>query len=303
MREKKLLRKILINWQLYLLLLPVIVYYIVFHYIPMTGIQIAFKEFSPMKGIWGSSWTGFGHFTRFFNSYYFTMLIKNTVTLSLMQLVIGFPFPILLALMLNEVTSNRFKKTMQLVTYAPHFLSVVVVIGMLSLFLHPDTGFVNRIVMYFGGPRINYMTRPEWFRWLYVFSGIWQNAGWSSIVYLAAIVSIDPTLYEAATVDGASKFQKTLYITIRGILPTVITLLILNTGHIMSVGFEKVLLMQNARNIDTANVISTYVYSSGIINAQYSFATAVGLFNSIINFVILIVVNKIAKTVSETSLF
>lgn len=291
------------NWDLYLLILPVIAYYIIFHYIPMYGVQIAFKDFLANKGIWGSPWRGLKHFQRFFDSYYFWRLIKNTVGISFYSLALGFPAPILLALMMNEVKSKYFKKTVQTVTYAPHFLSTVVMVGMLFVFLNPQYGIVNKALGLFGKQPIAFMQEAAYFKHIYVFSGIWQNAGWSSIIYLAALTSIDPELHEAATVDGANRIQRIWHINIPGIMPTVIILLIMNTGSIMSVGFEKVFLMQNNLNMETSDVISTYVYRSGILGAQYSFSTAVGLFNSIINFTLLVVVNSISRKVSETSLW
>jgi len=291
------------NWDLYLILIPVIAYFIIFKYIPMYGVQIAFRDFMATKGITGSPWAGFKHFRRFFDSYYFWRLLGNTLGISVYQLVAGFPVPIILSLMINELRNKFLKKTAQLVTYAPHFLSVVVVVGMMSLFLSPQYGIVNKVIKFFGKEPIFFMAKPEYFKTLYVFSGIWQNAGWDSIIYLAAIVGIDQEIYEAATVDGASRFQKIWHVTLPGIMPTVIILLILNSGRIMNVGFEKVFLMQNNMNIDASDVISTYVYRSGILSAQYSFSAAVDLFNSVINCILLVAVNTISRKVSETSLW
>lgn len=297
---KKSLKK---NWDLYLLIAPVIALFIIFEYVPMYGVQIAFKNFSPVKGIWGSSWVGVRHFVRFFKSFHFAKLMINTLGISLYQLALGFPIPILLALMMNELRGKFFKKTIQTVTYAPHFLSTVVLVGMLTAFLSPRNGIINEVIKFFGGEPIFFMAEPGWFKSIYVLSGVWQNSGWSSIVYMAALASIDPQLYEAATVDGASKLQRIIHVTIPGLLPTAITLLILNTGHIMSVGFEKVFLMQNGLNMQTSDVISTYVYRTGLLGSEFSFSSAVGLFNSIINFTLLIAVNKISKKISETSLW
>lgn len=291
------------NWDLYLLIAPVIVLFIIFHYVPMYGVIIAFKRYSPIKGIWGSTWVGLTHFTRFFNSFHFKNLITNTLGISIYQLVLGFPAPILLALMMNELRGKYFKKTIQTVTYAPHFLSTVVLVGMLTAFLSPRNGVINEVIKFFGGEPIFFMAEPGWFKTIYVLSGIWQNTGWSSIVYMAALTAIDPQLYEAATVDGASKLQRIMHVTIPGILPTAITLLILNTGHIMSVGFEKVFLMQNGLNMQTSDVISTYVYRTGLLGSEFSFSAAVGLFNSLINFTLIILVNSFSKKVSETSLW
>lgn len=297
---RKSLRK---NWDLYVLVAPVIVYFIVFDYFPMYGVQIAFKNFIAAKGIWGSDWAGFAHFERFFNSYYFWRLIKNTLGISLYSLVVGFPVPLILALMINEVGSRPFKRFVQTVTYAPHFLSTVVMVGLILIFLDPQNGMVNLLIRFFGGQPISFMTEPEWFKTIYVFSGVWQNMGWSSIIYLAALAGIDPTLHEAARVDGASRLQRIWHINLPGIMPTVVILLIMNVGHLMGVGFEKIYLMQNDLNKESSDVISTYVYTSGIVGAQYSFSAAVGLFNSVVNFILLVSVNYIARRLNETSLW
>lgn len=291
------------NWDLYLLILPVVLYFIIFKYWPMYGVQIAFKNYIATKGIWGSPWAGMRHFNRFFKSYHFQSLIKNTLGISLYQLIIGFPIPILLALMMNEVRNVKFKKLVQTVTYAPHFLSTVVLVGMMMSILSPRNGVVNQVIQMFGMKPIYFMAEPEWFKSVYVWSGVWQNAGWNSVIYMAALAGIDPGLYEAAIVDGANKRQRIWHINVPGILPTAITLLILNTGKIMALGFEKVFLMQNGLNLISSEVISTYVYKSGLVGADYSFSTAVGLFNSIINFILLISVNKISRKVTETSLW
>lgn len=282
------------NWELYLLLTPVILYFLVFHYFPLYGLQIAFKDFIATKGITGSPWVGFKHFERFFDSYYFWRLIKNTVGIGLFTLLVSFPVPIILALMLNEVKSLRYKKFVQTVIYAPHFLSTVVVVGMLLLFLKSD-GLVNQVIMLFGGNSIDFITEPGWFKTLFVFSDVWQTMGWSSIIYIAALAAVDPAQHEAAMIDGASKFQRIIHINIPAIMPTIVILFILNAGSVMAVGFEKVYLMQNDLNMSTSDVISTFVYRSGILEAQYSFSAAVGLFNSLINFIMLIMVNQIAK--------
>jgi len=291
------------NWQLYLLISPVIAYYILFQYVPMYGIQIAFKDFIATKGIWGSPWVGFDHFERFFHSYFFWRLMKNTLGIGLYSLAVGFPIPILLALLMNEVRAEKFKKFVQTVTYAPHFLSTVVVVGMMMIFLSPRYGMVNHAIQLFGGQPINFMTEPAWFKSLYVLSDVWQTMGWSSIIYLAALAGIDNQLHEAARVDGATRLQRIWHINIPGIMPTIVILLILNIGSIMGVGFEKVLLMQNNLNLESSDIIATYVYRSGIQNAEYSFSAAIGLFNSVINFVLLVVVNQISRRISETSLW
>lgn len=291
------------NWELYLLISPVIVYFIVFHYIPMYGVQIAFKDFIANKGITGSPWIGFDHFERFYQSYYFWRLIKNTLLIGVYQLAVGFPIPILLALMINEVKASWFRRTVQTVTYAPHFLSTVVIVGMLVIFLTPETGIVNQIVTAFGGESVSFMTEPAWFKSLYVFSGVWQTMGWSSIIYLAALSGVDPQLHEAARVDGASRLQRIWHINLPSMIPTIVILLILNIGSILGVGFEKVFLMQNNMNLESSDVFATYVYRSGLLSAQYSFASAVGLFSNVINFVLLVTVNFIARRVSDNSLW
>lgn len=298
-----LLKSIRNNWELYLLILPVIIWYIIFCYAPMYGVQIAFKNFMASKGIWGSPWIGFQHFERFFSSYYFERLIKNTLGISLYSLIVGFPIPIILALMVNELKNEKFKKAVQTITYAPHFLSTVVVVGMLFSFLDPQTGLVNVIRRGLGKEPVAYMLEPSMFKTIYVFSGVWQHMGWNSIIYIAALTGIDPQLHEAAIIDGANRIRRIWHINIPGIMPTIIILLILNMGNLMSVGFEKVFLMQNDINLEASDVISTYVYRSGILGAQYSFSTAVGLFNSVINFILLVIVNRISRIISETSLW
>lgn len=291
------------NWQLYVLITPVVVYFLIFCYWPMYGVQLGFKNFIAVDGIWGSPWVGFKHFERFFRSYHFWNLIKNTVGISFYSLVVGFPVPILLALMMNELKSKVFKKTLQTITYAPHFLSTVVLAGMVITFLSPDKGIINILIKALGGEPIAFMTESSWFKSIYVLSGVWQNSGWNSIIYMAALAGIPPELYEAAIVDGATKLQRIRHITLPGILPTATTLLILNVGHIMNVGFEKAYLLQTPLNKSASDIISTYVYSVGLLGADYSFSTAVGLFNSVINFLLLVIVNQTAKKLSETSLW
>jgi putative aldouronate transport system permease protein len=302
-RPGKAVRAIIRHWQLYVLIAPVLLYFIVFHYMPMYGMQIAFKDFIATKGIGGSPWVGFKHFERFFDSYFFWRLLKNTLGISLYELAVGFPIPIVLALMINEVRHKGYKKFVQTVTYAPHFLSTVVLVGLVIMFLSPTSGIVNTIIKAFGGEPVFFMTKPEWFKTIYVLSGVWQQMGWSSIIYLAALAGIDPGLHEAAKVDGATRLQRIWHINLPGIMPTVVILLILNIGTLMGVGFEKVFLMQNSLNNESSDVISTYVYRSGLLGAQYSFASAVGLFNSVVNFILLLTVNRIAKAVNQASLW
>jgi len=301
-RWPQLVRSLRKNWELYALLAPVIAYYVIFHYIPMYGVQIAFKDFIASKGIEGSPWVGLAHFERFFDSYYFWRLIGNTLGIGLYELAVGFPVPIVLALLINEA-GGRFKKIVQTVTYAPHFLSTVVLVGMLIIFLSPKTGIVNLFIEWWGGKPISFLTEPGWFKSVYVLSGVWQQMGWSSIIYLAALTGIDPQQHEAAKVDGATRLQRIWHINLPGIRPTIIILLILNAGSILAVGFEKVFLLQNSLNMESSDIISTYVYRSGIQEAQYSFSAAVGLFNSLVNFVMLATVNYIARKAGETSLW
>ncbi|WP_431731864.1 ABC transporter permease [Bacillus timonensis] len=286
--------KIIKHWQLYILLAPAIIYFLVFKYYPMYGVQIAFKNFRAVDGILGSEWVGFEHFTRFFESYYFWDLMWNTLSINLYQLLL-FPVSIIVALSLNELRDGKFKKTAQTITYAPHFISVVVFVGMLIAFLDPATGIINHFIQLLGFEPIDFMTSPAWFKTIFVFSGEWQNLGWGAIIYLAALAGIDPQLHEAAKVDGATRLQRIWHINLPGIMPTIIILLILNMGNFMSVGFEKILLMQNPLNLEASQVIQTYVYDIGLLNGQFSYSTAVGLFNSVINFIILIVFNRLAR--------
>lgn len=298
-------RRINKNWQLYIMLVPVIAWLAVFCYAPMYGITLAFKDYKALKGIMASPWADPWHkyFMQFFNSPYFTRVVSNTIILSLESLLLGFPLPILLALSLNEVRSVKYKKFVQNVTYAPHFLSVLVLVGVLKSFTNSDYGIVNIVIRNFGGEGYNWMQKANLFRPLYIGSGIWQNIGWDSIIYIAALAGIDPGLHEAAMIDGANRMQRIWHINIPGIMPTMVILLILNSGHILNVGFEKVFLMQNDLNMTTSDVISTYSYRIGIESAQYSLSTAISLFNSVINCGLLLLVNTVSRRVSETSLW
>lgn len=291
------------HWQLYLLMLPGLLYFLIFRYIPMANAVIAFKDYNVVAGIWGSPWVGFKHFELFFRNPVFWTLLENTLTLSLYALLVGFPFPILLAIALNEVRDGLFKRSVQMVTYAPYFISTVVMVSMIMLLFAPRLGIVNVGLQSLGMTPPNFLGSPDWFPSLYVWSGVWQNSGYSAIVYLAALSGIDPTLYEAAKVDGASRFQKILYIDLPGIMPVAIILLILTVGSLLAVGFEKVYLLQNPLNLSASEIIPTYVYKIGLLNANYSFATAVGLFNSVINMVLLVLVNAWARRVSDYSLW
>jgi putative aldouronate transport system permease protein len=286
------------NKHVYLMLVPVLLYYLIFHYGPMYGAVIAFEDFNPIKGVFGSKWVGLQNFQDFFSSVYFGRLLFNTVAISVLDLIFGFPAPIILALLINELRWNPFKRLVQTVTYLPHFVSVVVVVGMMVDFFARD-GLVNQLL----GTNVSYMQSAEWFRQLFVGSGIWQHVGWLSIVYLAAIATIDPQLYDAAKVDGADRFRQMWHITIPGILPTIVILLILRMGMLMSVGYEKIILMYNPLTYETADVISTYVFRRGILQADFSFSAAVGLFNSAINFALLIGANRISRRLSGHSLW
>jgi len=285
------------------MILPVVAYYIIFKYIPMYGAQIAFRDFNPYQGFWGSPWVGFKYFKQFFNSVYFFRLLRNTFAINLYDLIVGFPAPIILALMINEVKNNSFKRVVQTIVYLPHFISIVVLAGMIISFLSPRNGIINLIIKTFGGQPIHFLAEPAWFRTIYVWSGIWQGAGWGSIIYLAALTSIDQTLYEAAIVDGATRWKRLIHITIPCIIPTVVIMFILRMGNMFSVGHEKVMLLYNPITYETADVISTYVYRRGLEGGEYSFSTAVGLFNSAINFITLFIFNNISRKVSEVSLW
>lgn len=291
------------NYDLYLFLLPAVLAVILFCYWPIYGIQIAFKDFSPRLGFTDSPWVGLKHFIRFFQSTYFPVIMKNTLTLSVYQLVAGFPIPIIFALLLNSMPGKRYRKVIQTVTYAPNFISIVVLCGMVILFLSPRVGVFNLIIEALGGDKVSFMARPEYFQHIYVWSGIWQSMGWNSIIYFAALSSISPELHEAAIIDGASKFKRVLHVDLPGILPTITILLILSFGSLMSVGFEKVFLLQNDQNIAASETIATYVYKMGLVNNDISFSTAVGVFNSAINLILLVSVNFISGKLSDNSLW
>ncbi len=287
----------------WLLVLPGIIWYLIFAYGPMYGLVISFKDFSPFKGIMASPWVGFLWFEQFFSSQFFWRLIWNTLLLNIYNIIFSFPVPIVLALLLNEIRHSWYKKTAQTISYLPHFVSTVVIVGMVVNFTSPVGGIINNIIVSLGGKTINSMVMPQWFRTLYVASGIWQSAGWGSIIYIAALSGIDQQLYEAAIVDGANKIKQIWHVSIPGILPTIIIMLILSLGSILSIGYEKIILMYNASTYETADVINTYVYRRGIIGGEYSFGTAVGMFQSIINFMFIIAANRISKKISTISLW
>ena len=290
------------NWDAYLLLVPAILFYVLFCYKPMYGVIIAFKNFSPGKGIVASEWVGLKHFLSFFKSYYFGRLVLNTLILNCYSLIFAFPLPLVFALMLNEVRVDWFKKGVQTITYMPHFISLVVMCSLIRLFV-ADTGIIVQLMAKFGFEPVALLSKKEYFVPIYVLSGIWQGFGWDSIIYLSALTAIDPGLYEAATIDGANRWKQTLHVTLPGIMGTVIILLILRMGSIMSVGYEKIILLYNESIYETSDVISTFVYRMGLGKAQYSYSTAVGLFNSVINFIIVYTFNKISRKVSEVSLW
>lgn len=286
----------------YIMVLPVVIFYLLFCYKPMYGILIAFKDFSPAAGILGSDWVGFRYFKEFFHSYYFTRILKNTLVISLTSIIVGFPMPIIFALLLNEIKNQKFKRITQTISYMPHFISLVVVCSMIKMFT-ASNGFITYILSFFGGQDYSLLTRPGYFLPIYVLSGIWQEIGWGSIIYLAALSGIDQELYEAARIDGAGRWKQTLHVTLPGISGTIIIMLLLRIGNIMNVGHEKILLLYNPGIYETADVISTFVYRKGLQDYQWGYSTAVGIFNSIINFTVVMVFNKISKKVSEVSLW
>lgn len=291
-----------INKWLILMALPVVAWYILFHYVPMYGVIIAFKEFSPVKGILGSKWVGLRHFNDFFSSIYAWRVIRNTLLINAYQLIFAFPAPIILALLLNEIKSKYFKKTVQTITYLPHFVSTVVICGMIIDFFAKN-GLINDIIAAFGGARTLFLLEAEWFRSIYVGTGIWQGVGWGSIIYLAALSSIDTELYEAVSIDGAGRWRKFIHVTLPGIAPTIVILLIMNIGRMMSEGYEKVILLYNPNTYETADLISSFVYRRGLVDANYSFSAAVGLFNSLVNLILIVTANYVSRKVNETSLW
>lgn len=291
------------NWILYLMILPVLIYFIVFAYTPMSGVILAFKDFKVKLGIFGSPWVGLTYFERFFGSFNFGMLLKNTIGISLYSLLIGFPIPIVFALLLNYLRLKHLKKTLQMVSYAPYFISTVVICGMIAIFMDKNTGILNQIIVALGGESQDFLSKPEYFKSIYVWSGVWQSMGYSSIIYISALSGVDPALHEAAIMDGATKVQRILHIDLPGIKSTIIMLFILQMGSLMNVGFEKVFLLQNDLNMSASDVINTYVYRVGLVQNNYSYSTAVGLFNSVINMALVIVANQVSKKLANESLW
>ena len=300
--KKKLRADWVRNRSLYVLVLPVVMFYILFNYKPIYGAIIAFQDYVPRLGISGSEWVGLANFKRFFSDIYFGRLMKNTLLLSVYDILFGFPAPIILALLLNEIHNKFFKNVTQTITYLPHFISMIVVCGMLTDF-SLSTGLFNDIIEFFGGERHPLLQDPKLYRTIYVASGIWQQVGWGTIIYLSALAGVDSPLYEAAEIDGATKWKQTLHVTLPGIAPTIITMFILKIGKLMSMGYEKTILLYNPSTFETADIISSYVYRIGLLEQDWSYSTAIGLFNSVINFVLLILANKLSKKFSETSLW
>ncbi len=298
----KLLKR---NWDLYLLLLPALAYIIILHYIPLYGVQIAFRDYNPWDGITGSPWVGLENFKRFFSSAQFWSLLGNTMALSVYSLIASFPIPIIFALLLNQCASKKFGKVTQMISYMPHFISVVVLVGIINVMFQARGGLVNILLAQLFGFKdpVLFLSHSKYFRHLYVWSGVWQNTGWSSIIYIASLSSVSPEIHEAAIVDGASKLQRIRYVDFPSILPTAVILFIMNMGKFLSVGFEKVYLMQNDANLQVSEIISTYTYKIGILSAQYSYSSAVGLFNNVINFTLLMVVNRISGKITGSSLW
>ena len=287
---------------LYLMAVPMVVYYVLFNYIPMYGAVIAFKNFSAALGTWKSPWAGLSYFSMCFNDVYFTRVLRNTIQISLLDLLFGFPAPIILALLINEVRQNWFKKMVQTVTYVPHFISMMVIAGIIMDFTARD-GAINDLLALLGFERRTMLLVPGLFRPVYIISEIWQKIGWGSIVYLGALTAVDPQLYEAASIDGTGRFGKIIHVTLPGILPTIVIMLILRLGSIMNVGYEKIILLYNPTVYETSDVISSYSYRKGLQEMNYSYSTAVGLFNSVINFLLVIGANTISRKVGETSLW
>ena len=291
------------NWFLYLMFLPVLIYFIIFAYIPMGGTIMAFKDYKVRMGIWGSPWVGLKYFERFFNSYNFELLLKNTITISVYSLLVSFPIPIIFALLLNYLRQKHLKKVIQMVSYAPYFISTIVICGMIAIFLDKNSGIINQIITFFGGEAVPFLSRPQYFKRIYVWSGVWQGMGYSSIIYLSALSGIDPALHEAAIMDGASKVKRIIHIDLPGLKSIIVIQLILALGSLMNVGFEKIYLLQNDLNISASDVINTYVYRVGLVQNNYSFSTAVGLFNSVINMFLVILANTFVKKLTNESLW
>ncbi|MBQ2977987.1 MAG: sugar ABC transporter permease [Clostridia bacterium] len=302
-RGEKFIQQVLVHWPLYVMVIPALLYIILFAYKPMYGVTVAFKDFSLRKGIMKSPWVGLANFERMFSSYWFPIILKNTLTLSSLSLFLSFPAPILLALMVNEIGNERVKRTFQTVSYAPHFISTVVICGMIILFLSPSSGIINKVITLFGGEKVYFMQKPQYFKWIYVISGIWQETGWSAIIYFAALSGVDRSLLEAAEIDGANRIQRIIHINLPVLIPTIAVLLILRCGSILSIGYEKVYLLQNSTNLTGSEIISTYVYKVGLQQNDFAFSTATGLFNSVVNTIILVSANIFSNKVVKVGLW
>lgn len=300
-KKKRSLKRVFANWQAYLLILPALLTTGIFHYYPFYGIQIAFKNFKNSRGIWGSAWVGLKHFKNMIDTMDISV-IWNTLSISLYSIAV-FPCAVIFALMLNEVRNMKFKKTVQMVSYAPHFISSVVLVSMIQCFFQRSNGLVNNVIELCGAERIDFLNIPQYFASMYVWSGVWQNVGWDAIVYIAALAGVSSDQIEAAKIDGANRLQVVWHVNVPHILPTIVTLLIMRTGSVLSVGFEKIFLMQTPLNLEASRVLSTYVYEMGIQKGRLDYATAVGLFNNLVNVAILLIVNTVSKKLSETSLF
>lgn len=298
----RLKKEISKNWLLYLMFLPAFLYYVIFCYVPMAGSIMAFENYHPADGIFGSQWVGFKHFTDFFTNYYFWTLIRNTIWINIVGLAFVFPAPIIFALLLNEIQKKKFKSTVQTISYMPHFISLVVMCGMVKAFVS-DTGFISYFVSLFTGQRDNLLGHPEYFVTIFTASGIWQELGWNSIIYIAALSAVDESLYEAARIDGAGKFKQVIHVTLPGILPTIMIMLIMNIGTMLSVGYEKIILLYNDLVLDKADVISSFVYRKGLVDMNWSYSTAVGLFSSVVNFILVMGSNYLSRKYSESSLW
>lgn len=301
-KSQRAIKQIKRSKYLYLIFLLPMVYYMVFHYAPMYGVIVAFKNYNIVKGIWDSPFVGFKHFAKFIVDPYFWKVVRNTFLMSFYNILWGFPIPIILAILLNEVRHNKYKRVIQSISYLPHFISTVVLCGMLVNLLSTD-GLLNQLIKNLGGKTTQFLMYPEYFRTIYVSSSVWQSAGWTSIIYLAALTGIDPQILDAATIDGANRLQRIKHVTFPAILPTISTMLIMNLGKMMSLGYEKVLLLYNGSTYETADIISTYVYRRGILGNSFSYATAVGLFQSVVGIVLLVMANKASRKLSETSLW
>ena len=302
LKDRPIFKQALKSWQLYILILPAIVYLFIFNYIPMYGLQIAFKDYRTSLGIMGSTWVGLKNFIRFLTYPRFLQILINTLRISL-YLIATFPCSVILALMINELDSRKFKKTVQMITYMPHFISIVVICSMIQLFLNRSTGLLNNIVETLGGARIDFLAQPSMFASIFVWSDVWQGVGWGTVIYLAALSSVSTELVESAQIEGASRLKILLHINIPHIMPTIVIMLILRCGSVLNVSFEKIFLLQNSLNIEVSEVISTYVYTMGLINGQFSYSAAIGLFNTVINVIVLLFVNFICKRISSVGLW